>query len=370
MLISINDKSTYPITKREYTDEGFLRVPGYVAKTGIQEYTASELSLDGDPNRIVRVMRPADEVFNSDSLDSYMSVDVTLGHPIELVSSETYKKDTVGTVTGSATKDGDFVVADLIIKDQDAIKQVQAGTVQLSAGYTTNYDDAVPEGADYEFIQRDIKINHVALVSRARAGAQARIFDNQKKDRPMGIKVNLDSGRSVEVEDQATATLIGVTIDGLKQQAKDATEEKEKIEAEKDKVEAEKDALEEEAKKAKAASSDEAITKRVAEISKTLDSAKKVAGKEFTSDSVNVIAIKRESLAVAKPTRDWADKSDVYIAAAFDMEEEKTEEDDDEENESHKKLASDAAKHVVDSKKLSARDESIKASENAWKGEK
>ncbi|MGL5729314.1 MAG: DUF2213 domain-containing protein, partial [Plesiomonas sp.] len=66
MLIQINDRASYSITQREYTPEGFLRVPGHVARPGIQQYLASELGLDGDPNRIVNVYRPPEEVFSTD----------------------------------------------------------------------------------------------------------------------------------------------------------------------------------------------------------------------------------------------------------------------------------------------------------------
>ena len=121
MRIDITDRQTYRASSREYTDEGFLRVPAKVARTGIQEYLARELQLPGDPNRIVRVMRPPEEVFAPESLESLNGVDVTIHHPKEgVVTSKTFKRDSIGNVKGPGKQDGDFVNADLIIKDEMA----------------------------------------------------------------------------------------------------------------------------------------------------------------------------------------------------------------------------------------------------------
>ena len=340
MLISINDRKSYAITSREYTDEGYLIVPGRVAKTGTQDYLARELGLDGDPNRIVKVFRPADEVFNIDSLATYQSADITIEHPSEMVSCDTYKKLSVGTVTGAAVQDGDFVKANIIIKDKEAIAAVESGKVQLSAGYTAIYDDDVPEGADYEFIQRDIKINHVALVDAARAGPQARLFDNKTKVIPMKT-VTLDSGRTVELADAATASLVADSLERLQDKVKTANDKIADMEKDMEKEKAEKDMAMEDMEKEKKKSSDSAIELRIKSVVAAKDASIKIAGKDFTCDSLVPLEINRAALAVARPSVDWAAKSDDYILAAFDMEMEK-ESDDEDEKESDKKKAKDS----------------------------
>ena len=169
-------------TGRSYTDNGFLRVTGRAARTGVYKYLASELLLkDREPNDIVNVLRHADDVFNTQSMASYSNVDVTNDHPSDLVNADSFKLTSVGHVI-SAKRSGDFVEVDMIIKDATAIKDVEAGKVQLSPGYEVSY---TPEkgvytatGENYEFVQRDIKINHIAICNRARAGIQARINDS------------------------------------------------------------------------------------------------------------------------------------------------------------------------------------------------
>ena len=69
-------------------------------------------------------------------------------------------------------QDGECVKCDLLIKSADAVKAVQSGKCELSCGYTALYDSTpgvTEDGTPYEFIQRDIKINHVAIVSRGRS---------------------------------------------------------------------------------------------------------------------------------------------------------------------------------------------------------
>mgnify|MGYP005991523593 CR=1 FL=1 len=154
-------------TGRSYTDNGFLRVTGRAARTGVYKYLASELLLkDREPNDIVNVLRSSDEVFNTQSMASYSNVDITNNHPNDLVTADSFKLTSVGHVI-SAKRSGDFVDVDMIIKDATAIRDVEAGKSQLSPGYEVNY---IPEigvydvtGESYEFVQRGIKINHVPL---------------------------------------------------------------------------------------------------------------------------------------------------------------------------------------------------------------
>lgn len=337
MQCTVFDRQGYRITQREYTDEGFLRVPGRVARTGVQEYLARELGLDGDPMRVVRVYRPAEEVFAADSLASYESSDVTNPHPPTLVTADTYRQYAVGVVRTPGRQDGDFVVVDMVIKDAKTIRDIESGKCELSAGYTAVYDESpgvTEDGEQYDYVQRDIRINHVAIVERARAGAQARVFDHTPEKIPMTHKVTLDSGRSVEVQDEATAALLSDTFERLNKQVTDA-------QAEADKAKATADDLSEKLEDARKASSDEAIKARVAEVAAVTDAARKIAGAEFTCDSLDVIEIKRAALVAAQPKREFADKSAAYIEAAFDMCAEKVE-DEDEDKKDKESMDSDA----------------------------
>lgn len=335
MKCTVFDRSGYRITQREYTDEGFLKVPGRVARTGIQEYLARELGLDGDPNRIVRVYRPPEEVFNDTSLGTYDGATVTNDHPKELVTSKNYKSVSVGEVRGAGRRDGDFVVCDLIIKDQKTIDDINAGKCELSAGYTAEYvhgPGTTADGQDYEYTQRNIIINHQAVVSKARAGGIARVFDHTPGGNTMPVFITTDSGRSVDVADPANAQVVADSFDRLLKRATDAEAKAGQAQEAADKAQAAADKAIEDLAEARKASGDEAIAARVKAISATQELARKVAGDGFTCDSMDLTEIKRAALAVARPKVAWGDKSAAYIEASFDAESEKGEEEEDDGN--------------------------------------
>ena len=323
MNVFVQDRVSYKITKREITDEGFIRVPGRVARTGIQQYLARELGLaDRNPMDIINVYRPAESVFAGDSLQSYIGVDVTIEHPNELVNTDNFTSVTAGVVVSAGVKDGNFVTADILIKSKDAIAAVNSGKVQLSAGYTAVYEQVTgttDAGEPYEFIQRDIKINHVALVDAARAGFQARLFDN--KGKTTMAQVTLSQGVTVEVADEATATLVKQTIDGLNRKVNDETAKREESEDEREKMEAERDEAKDALGKAKELTSDEAINERVKQIADTKTACIAVGGATFNCDSLDGLELKRQALTAGK-FRDgvkWSEKSDAYVDASFEM---------------------------------------------------
>jgi hypothetical protein len=176
MKTNFTDRAT--IGDLKTTQEGHISTVARAVRTGIQEYTGAELGLiDRD---IVRVYRPADEVFSADSLQSFSHATVTINHPPVLVDSENWKEYAAGEVSTAAMKDGEWVALPLMLKDKAAIDAVNSGKVELSAGYTAEIEvvDGVTEsGEQYDAIQRNIRINHLALVDKARAGSQARIGD-------------------------------------------------------------------------------------------------------------------------------------------------------------------------------------------------
>jgi hypothetical protein len=156
------------LPKARVTADGFLHVTGRVARTGIQEYR------DGQGG-IRKELRLPDEV--SKSLPSFPLQPMTNQHPSEMVDPTNAQKYAVGAV-GEATLNADgWVEAPLSIWRADAIEAARNGRVQLSVGYSCRLDNKGGEwnGQRYDAIQRDIVVNHVALVDVARAGSDARL---------------------------------------------------------------------------------------------------------------------------------------------------------------------------------------------------
>ena len=385
MKILLQDRAAIHVpSQREYTENGYLKVPGRVALAGnVQQYLAEELGLTDRPgNTVVNVYRPPESVFDPASLATYQGADITVEHPTEMVDAATYKRVSVGHAISAGRQEGNGVVVDLLIKDADAIKAIEAGKCELSAGYLAEYirrPGTAPDGTPYEFVQDGIAVNHIAICDKARAGHLARLFDHKTPlEAVMSHKVTLDSGAKVEVADEASAILIQSTIDGLRKRVADAEEEKEKAEMAKDEAEAKADALDEENEELKEKASEDSISKRLADVLAVTDAARKLAGAEFTCDSVSPLEIKRAALAARLPKRAWADKSEAYISAAWDSEMEKKEAEDEEDEDekskttdSHRKLADDMSK-VKTGDAQTTLDAAYQArmdrTANAWKG--
>lgn len=334
-------------SSRTVTPEGFLCVKGVAARTGVYQYVSTELDLDG-PERIVNVYRPPVQVFAPESMATFPDKDVTNDHPDDLVDSTTFKQVSVGHVRG-VEQDGDNLVVDLIIKDQSAIDDIQSGKAELSPGYLAEYVEAPGidpvSGTAYEFEQRDIQINHVAVVEAARGGKVARIFDHKPKGVPMAQrKVFLDSkkSRSIILDEEAAS----VVEDAVAALQKFADEESDRA----DKAEATKDEAEEKLEEAKKETSDAAIGARVKSTLDTIALAARVVKSFDAKGLVSPLEIKRAAMAQLKPTRDWAGKSEAYVLAAFDAaadeaEETKDEDEDDstKTNDSLRQFSKDAA---------------------------
>lgn len=155
------------------TPEGYLichDVP--INRIGDQEYTAGELQLDGDPERMVTVHRYPEDVFDPAAIASFEGKDITQGHPPENLTPENQAAYSKGHVQ-NVRRVGDNTVADLYIKDPGLASDVENGVVrEVSCGYLCDY---VADGGGYR--QQRIRGNHVAVVHLGRAGHEVAIKD-------------------------------------------------------------------------------------------------------------------------------------------------------------------------------------------------
>lgn len=161
------------------TSDGYLVAEVKCARTGVQLYRGSEMGLaDRDT---VRVYRPEAAVFAKDSLATFAGKPVTIGHPSGMVNASNWKALAVGDIGEDIARDGEFVRVSIKLMDAAAIQVVKGGTRELSMGYTTPiemHDGRTPTGEAYDAIQTGpIKINHLAIVPKGRAGSECRIGD-------------------------------------------------------------------------------------------------------------------------------------------------------------------------------------------------
>lgn len=185
------------------------------ARTGIQLYAGYELGMPEKP--VVRLWRPESEVFHRDSMATFAGAPVTIEHPGESVTPQNWKDYAVGeTASDEIVRDGEIVKVPFMLRDARGIKAIEDGKHEVSMGYSSSIDftpGIIPDGQSdagqaYDAVQRNIRINHLAIVDKARGGPALRIGDQvpTEKEKKM-LKVFVDS-IPVEVADDTAKIVI------------------------------------------------------------------------------------------------------------------------------------------------------------------
>lgn len=272
---------------------GFLKVTGYAARIGVLAYP--------ERNELVR----ADSLFDAQSMESLRGVPVTLGHPDKMVTPENFKELAVGSVLSVSKTDSGLLKVELSINDSDAIKDIQNGKIELSCGYDV---DLLPEngqynGIHYDAVQTNRVYNHIALVSRGRAGNSCKI-NLDSGDNSMA-KIKMPNGVEVEIDDVSTATAINTEFQRLDGLCQDVSKEK-----------ARADALADELKTLKLRLDEDNISPVINLISqcKRFDS-------KFNHLNNGVLKTSKQMRidALSSVNIDVTDKDDAYIKARFDI---------------------------------------------------
>jgi len=322
MTLRFNDAAE--IKGARLTNDGYLVAEAFVAREGVQTYLGSEV---GMPDReFVRVYRPASEVTDAKSVQGYSHTPITMGHPKDFVDAKNWASLAKGEVSTEAEwRDGKLKLP-LIIKDSDAIAAVQSGTRELSAGYLSEIeftDGVSPSGEAYDAVQKNIRINHLAIVAAGRAGSECRIGDadtwgsapiTMSKEKgetmPDALKTVVLGDQAAAMTAEAAATVEAFKADTTKKLA-DAEAAREAAVKAKDTAEAARDeAL------GKVLTAD-ALDARVAERAELLARAQKLAP-EVKLAGLGDEAIRTAVVKVRCGDSAVEGKSADYIAARFD----------------------------------------------------
>lgn len=147
---------------------GFMTVTGYPTKVGIFTYVKSD-------GRVVKEFRSEAEVFKQDSLDTLKQKPLTNNHPNTFVNVDNAKELQVGYNGDNVSREDMYVKTQVVINDSATIDAVKKGKRELSCGYSCKVIPQPGEyqGQKYDAIQTDIVYNHIAIVSRGRAGSGA-----------------------------------------------------------------------------------------------------------------------------------------------------------------------------------------------------
>ena len=340
---------TFKLDKLQVLDNGFLKLPITATRTGIFVYRLP----DGSE---FRELRPAEEVFDTESLESMRGLPMTKRHPTTMVDSKNAKELSIGFTSDTVSRDGDFVRTTGTITDQEAIDSIAKEDLkEVSCGYVCDVEETpgVINGEKFDAIQRNIRYNHLAIVEKGRAGPKARLhLDGQDKESSIVKFINLDRGEN-------SMKMVKIKIDGMEFEVSEAVgvafnaltkDQKSKLDAAIDelktakesaeKLQAKLDAFSEELEKAKKEKLDSdqvsaLVKKRVALeglAARCLKEDEKAPFSEMSDKDLKVAIVKSDSKDI-----DLSEKSDAYIDARVDILKEKL---DSAPSESKKKLDS------------------------------
>jgi hypothetical protein len=292
------------------TDEGFLVDSPIVARTGILEY----LRADGG---IRRELRLPEDVFDPESLASMKGKPITVDHPKSgTVDSKTAHRLTVGTILTEGRQDGENVRPDIVIHSPDAIGDRR----ELSLGYKAELIEEPgehPVFGRYDAIQKNIRVNHLSVVKRGRAGVARLNLDStdidfltETEQQTMStVKVKLDNGLEYDAAPEVSAELVKLRTDAQGVAEKLAAIPK--LQAEKDTLQARVDAFQSELDKAIEEGKQQALARI------KLDS----QAEKFKVDTNGKadIDVKKEVILAVNPKMNLDGKDEAYINAAFDL---------------------------------------------------
>lgn len=155
-----------------------------LSKVGVFPYLGRQISADLDPDKIYNVLRPEEELNNEETLNSFRLVPIVDDHTMlgTKPGMQPAEEKGVHGVIGDDVyfKDG-VIYGDLKIFSESLKDEIEKGKKELSMGYFCDYElaDGKYNDEPYQAIQRNLRINHVALVDEGRMGADVRVMDRQ-----------------------------------------------------------------------------------------------------------------------------------------------------------------------------------------------
>jgi hypothetical protein len=157
--------------KATIDSDGYVRAEAVCTRAGVFFYQNN----DGTTRR---EFRPPLEVFNPDSMNTLKLKPMTNGHPPEkLLNVDNAKDYTIGMTGETIKRDDNDLLTSLVITDSKAVKDVDLGKQELSCGYTCDLAEETGtwNNEKYDHVQTNIRYNHLALCTTARAGHGAKL---------------------------------------------------------------------------------------------------------------------------------------------------------------------------------------------------
>lgn len=153
-----------------------------ISKVGVFDYLGSEIPGAEDPNRVYKVYRPAEELARQETIDSFKLMPFIDEHEIlGRAGMPAERKGMQGTLGEQIYFDAPYLRGNIKIHSSAAQSLIKAGKVELSPCYGCDWvkGDGSFEGQPYQYTQRNIMGNHLALVEEGRTGPDVAVQDSR-----------------------------------------------------------------------------------------------------------------------------------------------------------------------------------------------
>jgi len=171
-------------SKRRMDWNGFMEVrDNPISKEGVFPYLGSEIPGAPNPEQIYYVYRPAEELARQETIDSFKLMPFIDEHEVLGVGGmPAERKGIQGTIGEQVYFDPPYLRGNIKIHSSAAQSLIKAGKVELSPCYGCDWSPEVGtfEGKPYQYVQRNIMGNHLALVEEGRTGPDVAVQDHRK----------------------------------------------------------------------------------------------------------------------------------------------------------------------------------------------
>lgn len=304
------------------TDEGYLTIKACpITRPGVFPY------LRGDGSVEMEAKLP-DELFSDKTINSANAKPITDDHPKEPVTASNFPQYSKGMTHTDAKVKNNKLAISFTVTDSATIEKIKAGKRELSIGFSADVNKEAGSylGQKYDSVQRNMCINHIAIVDKGRAGpsvsirgdSSAFMVDSQLKQtggKEMA-KIIIDS-KEIEVD-----SIVKARIDTLEAQLETAqtkVSDSDSLAGERDALKTKVTQLEGELEEAKekvptADTLDELVADRMQLVAK----ATKMLGDSFDAEGKSDREVKETVIRSFDNNFKGDGKSDDYVNAFFD----------------------------------------------------
>lgn len=186
------------------TGEGFLKAKITIARAGVFQY----FNNDGS---VIHEAKLPEDIFSTKTIATANGVPITDFHPKYndepiLVDSKNYSQYVRGTISDPKVEKNEItnepeLNAFVTVYDSDLIKKIknkQQNQASIGFVHTVDAKPGSYKGVSYDLAQKNIMINHVALVPEGRAGESVKIHIDKKGKTTMSKKWIIEGDENIK----------------------------------------------------------------------------------------------------------------------------------------------------------------------------